>query len=257
LFETLRVYGGRPLFWERHLERMVVAAAELGFPVPPSGDLLREGMAAVLDAAQITDAVVRITVTRGIPGGRPTRAGCWIDAEPVEARLWRGTRRGEATVVLSRRPFAPGSLGGFKTTSRLAYHLAREECRAAGADEALLVTASGEVLEGAGSNVFAVFDGQAATPPLSSGVLPGVTRGFVLRASRELGIAMDTRPISRDELLGAGEVFLTNAVQGIVSVGVIESRRVPGRDAANRLRTVYAGEVEALSDARPASRPGR
>lgn len=252
LFETLRVYRGLPLLWERHLERLVVSAAELGFPVPPSGSLLREGIAAVLESAALMDAVVRITVTRGIAGGRPTRAGCWIDAEPVDARLWRGTRRGEATVVLSRRPFAPGSLGGFKTTSRLAYHLAREECRAAGADEALLVTSRGEVLEGAASNVFAVIDGQPATPPLESGILPGITRGFVLRACRELGIPMRTRPITREELLGAQEVFVTNAVQGIVPAVSIESRPIGDRHVANRLREAYGREIAALAGGRGA-----
>src|SRR5215813_1267837 len=68
LFETLRVYHGRPFAWERHMERLVLSAAELGFPVPPSPGLLRTAVAEVLEACALADAVVRITVTRGIPG---------------------------------------------------------------------------------------------------------------------------------------------------------------------------------------------
>jgi branched-subunit amino acid aminotransferase/4-amino-4-deoxychorismate lyase len=236
LFETFRVYSGRPFLWERHLERMVLAAAELGFPVPPSPDALRAGLDAVLAANGLADAVARITVTRGIPGGRPTRTGCWIEAEAVEARLWRGTRTGRAAVVLSRRPFAPGVLGAYKTTSRLAYQLAFEQARAAGADEALLLTHQGQVLEGSASNVFLHIDGQIATPSHNTGILPGITRGFVLQACHALGYRLRTSAMWRDELFIADEVFLTNAVQGVVSVATVDGRGVRGGGAAERVR---------------------
>src|SRR5436190_19045350 len=61
LFETLRVYGGRPFAWQRHIERLVLSAAELGFPVPPSPSRLRGAVAEVLEACALADAVVRIT----------------------------------------------------------------------------------------------------------------------------------------------------------------------------------------------------
>lgn len=247
IFETLRVHGGKPFLWNRHLERMVLAAAELGFPVPPSPTTLRRAMAEVLEAEGLSDAVVRITVTRGIPNGRPTRAGCWIEAEPVMGRLWRGTRAGEASVVLSKRPFMPGALGPYKTTSRLAYHLAREEARAAGADETLLLTAQREVLEGAVSNVFLVVDGEVATPSHATGILPGVTRAFVLLICHEFGIRVRSSAIWRDELFIADEVFLTNAVQGIVPVGRIDGRPLPGREFAERVRDAYSAAIEAAT----------
>ncbi|MEK7329699.1 MAG: aminotransferase class IV, partial [Candidatus Eisenbacteria bacterium] len=98
LFETLRVYDGRPFLWERHMERLVLSAAVLGFPVPASPVTLREALDQVLAADGLADAVARITVTRGIPGGRPTRTGAWVEVEPLAARLWRGTRAGAATV---------------------------------------------------------------------------------------------------------------------------------------------------------------
>src|SRR5439155_25334722 len=88
IFDTLRVYGGQPFRWMRHLERLVLAAAELGFPVPPAPATLRDGLARVVAANQLADASARITVTRGVAGGRPTRTGCWIEAEPVAGRLW-------------------------------------------------------------------------------------------------------------------------------------------------------------------------
>jgi len=243
LFETVRVHDGRPFQWRRHMERLVLSAAELGFPVPPSGATLRAALAALLEAESLRDAVARITVTRGIPGGRPTRAGCWVDVEPLAARLWPGTRRNGATVVLSRRPFSPGPLGQYKTTSRLAWQLAREEARAAGADEAILLSAQGEVIEGAASNLFALLDGEVATPPRSSGALPGITREFVLAHCAMSGIRVRSGSMWRAELFLATEVFLTNSVQGIVPVATLEGRTLPDRSLAVRLQAAYAAAV--------------
>ena len=243
LFETLRVYGGRPFAWERHMERLVLSAAVLGFPVPASPVTLRAALDQVLQAEGLTDAVARVTVTRGIPGGRPTRTGAWVEVEPLQARLWRGTRAGAATVIVSKRPFESGPLGGHKTTSRLAYHLAREEARVARVDETLLVSPSGEVLEGAVSNVFAVVEGEVLTPPLASGVLPGITRALALGACAAAGIPARECTLTLAELRRADEVFLTNSVQEIVPVGTLLDLGIPGRSIAGALLAAYRDTV--------------
>jgi len=243
LFETLRVYGGRPFAWERHMERLVVSAAVLGFPVPASPVMLRAALDQVLEAEGLTDAVARVTVTRGIPGGRPTRTGAWVEVEPLAARLWRGTRAGAATVIVSKRPFEPGPLGGHKTTSRLAYHLAREEARVARADETLLVSPAGEVLEGAVSNVLAVIEGEVLTPPLASGILPGITRGLALGSCAAAGIPARECTLTLADLGRADEVFMTNSVQEIVPVGTLGDLAIPGRSVAGTLLKAYRGAV--------------
>jgi branched-subunit amino acid aminotransferase/4-amino-4-deoxychorismate lyase len=238
LFETVRVVGGRPFQWKRHLERLVLSAAELGFPVPAGPDELAEALDQVLAAEGLEDAVARVTVTRGIPGSRPTRSTAWVEAEPLAGRLWEGTRRGAATLVRARVPFpAPGWIGRHKTTSRIAWHLAREDARAAGADEVVLVTPDGLALEGAVSNLFAVLDGVLATSPVEIGVLPGITRAWVLRVSGSLGVETEVRPIAFAELARAEEVLLTNSIQGIVSVGRLDGATIAGRAVADRLRT--------------------
>jgi branched-chain amino acid aminotransferase len=244
IFETLRVYDRIPFQWRRHLERLVLAAAELGFPVPPSPARLRESIEALLEAEALKDAVARITVTRGIPGGRPTTTGCWVELEPLEARLWRGTKSGRASAIVSRRPFEPGPLGRYKTTSRLAYHLAREEARAARADEAILVSGAGEALEGAVSNLFVVLAGVVTTPPLARGILPGLTRAAVIAACVELGLPCREEPIDRAALARADEVFLTNSVQQVVPLATLAGRALPARAIGERLGAAYQAQVE-------------
>jgi branched-subunit amino acid aminotransferase/4-amino-4-deoxychorismate lyase len=245
LIETLRVERRRPLEWHGHIERLVLASAEIGYPVPPPPDLLARAVAELLDAAGLDDAAIRITVTRGGEGLRPGRPGCWIDAQPLAARLWRGTRSGEATAIFSRRPFAPGPWGRYKTTSRMAYQQASDEARIARADEAILVSADGEVLEGAASSVFAVIGGRVATPSLETGILPGVTRATVLALCRELDVLGGPGLLHRDALLRAEEVFLTNALQQIVPLARIGEREIPGRALGWRLLDLYRARVGA------------
>jgi branched-chain amino acid aminotransferase len=246
LFETLRVYRGIPSRWTRHLERLVVSAAELGFPVPPSPRALRSGLADLVEATGSTEAAARITVTRGIPsggGGKRTRTGAWIEVEPITARLWRGTRTGLARLVISRQPFEPGPLGRHKTTSRLAYHLAREDARAARADEALLVSEAGLLLEGSVSSVFVVREGRVLTPPLSLGILPGIARAAVLRLCADLGIEAVEQRLTRADLEHAEEVFVTNSLQEVVPAGEVEGRALGPHPIASRLAAAYAGAI--------------
>jgi branched-subunit amino acid aminotransferase/4-amino-4-deoxychorismate lyase len=247
LFETLRVYDGLPFRWERHLERLVVSAAELGFPVPPSPATLREAVASVLEANQLRDAAVRITVTRGVPSagrGSRTRAGAWVEAEALGSRLWSGTRSGQARVIFSKRPFAPGPLGRHKTTSRLAYHLAREEARAARADEALLVSHDGVLLEGSVSNVFVAVKDEVRTPPLALGILPGIAREVVLGTSARLGLLVQEAQVTIDHLRVADEVFLTNSVQEVVPVSWIDGRALPSTSVGLSALAAYRDEVD-------------
>ena len=246
IFETLRVYAGKPFAWDQHLERLVISAAELGFPVPPAPARLREAVDQVLAAERMSDAVVRITVTRGVPGGRPVRAGAWVEAEPLGARLWAGARRrdladaGGAGVVLARLPFTPGWLGRHKTTSRIGWDLAREEARAANADEALMVTPTGHVLEGGASNVFVVRpDEVVLTPPLESDVLPGITRACVIMLCRALGLEVRQVPLPLEAVRVADEVFLTNSVQEVLPVADLAGRPVPSRQIGRRLLAAY------------------
>ena len=253
LFETLRVYAGRPFLWNAHLERLVLAAAELGFPVPTAPATLRAALDEVLAAAGLEDAVVRITITRGVPGRRPTRSGAWIDAEPLAGRLWPGTRSGAARAIVSRRPFDPGPLGRYKTTSRIAYHLAREEARIARVDEALLVARSGEVLEGSVSNLFIRRGSELLTPPLSSDVLPGITRAWVMAMGPREGFETRERRLTVAEVADADEAFLTNSVQEIVPLVDIDGIALRRGEAA---RTLVARYREAVDQGREMAAPG-
>jgi branched-subunit amino acid aminotransferase/4-amino-4-deoxychorismate lyase len=244
LFETIRVEGRRPLDLERHLERLVISAAELGFPVPPAPETLSRALIDVIEAAGFDDAAARITITRGVPGGHPPRCGVWIEAEPLAGRLWRGTRAGGAAAIVASSRHRPGPLAGHKTTSRLAYHLARDEARAARADDALLVDPHGQVLEGSVSNVFVVtVAGVVVTPPSEGGILPGLARARVIRLCEALGTPVEERPLTLEELLDAEEAFLTNVIQQVVPLVRVGERELSRRERSLALLEAYRVDV--------------
>jgi para-aminobenzoate synthetase/4-amino-4-deoxychorismate lyase len=82
----------------------------------------------------------------------------------------------------------------------------------------LLLDRDGAVLEASRGNLFAVYDGVLVTPPVDGRILPGVTRGRVLRLAAELRIPRREEPLAFDRLSAADELFLTGAVRGIEPV---------------------------------------
>ena len=122
----------------------------------------------------------------------------------------------------------------------MAWDLAREEARAAGVDETVLVSPAGHVLEGAASNLFVVSSGEVLTPPIALDVLPGVARAVTLGLCAELGIPAREAVIPLAMLHAADEVFLTNSVQEVLPVGMLAGRTLPTRETGLQLRAAYS-----------------
>lgn len=217
VFETLRAYGEHPFRLAAHLERAVTGAGELGFE---------------LDATALT-AAVHATVDANLPvvGGADTAVRLTISAGLLDPdSSFPGTAIGGPTVVVTshRLPASPrtGATGWcvplarelphVKAVSYLVAMTARRRAQAAGADEALLTTEDGRLLEGAASNLFMVRDGVLATPPVADGLLAGVTRQVVLEVAAELGIEVEERALHRRELALADEALLTATTREVV-----------------------------------------
>jgi len=126
-------------------------------------------------------------------------------------------------ITSSHRLPANEPLAQFKTCNKLAQILARAEADAAGADEALLLNTDGFVVEGASSNLFWIDGDTICTPPLASGILPGVTREVVLEICEKLGLKTREANINGEELKSAAGVFLS-----LSSFGVVEAASLNG-----------------------------
>jgi branched-subunit amino acid aminotransferase/4-amino-4-deoxychorismate lyase len=139
-------------------------------------------------------------------------------------------------VELAPTPGHPmGERAGRKLLPSTPLLRAREAARAKGAVEVLFHTAGGVLLEGSASNLFATVDGQLRTPPLTRGVLPGITRGAVIEAARAAGIDLAEADILRGDLDRAGEVFLTGSLMEVLPVRRVGALEIPLGPLAPRL----------------------
>lgn len=212
-FETLRVYDGVPFAWSRHHERLARSAGGLGLAVPASNDL-RTAVDAVLEANELTDARVRLTVTGGPSPPGSERA----DVPPTVLVIAGPPTPFPATVDVVTVPWTRnerGAVTGLKTTSYAENVRALAYAQERGGGEAIFLNTRGELCEATGSNVFVVRDGVVRTPPGSAGCLLGVTRALVLELCAEDGISAEEADMSPFALSEAEEAFVTSSTREV------------------------------------------
>lgn len=232
LFETLLIEQGRPRLLAEHLRRWHDAAALLAMAPPPAEALLTPLIAEAVARSGICSGALRLNWTRGSggPGSRgldlpgpgapqpPHRFWLQLVAwtplfSPVAVRV-SPTERRCATSLLSRcKTFAYGPA-----------IQARRRARAAGAEDALLLSSDGTLCCGTAANLLLRVDGRWLTPPLASGCLPGVMRQRAL----DLGLAQEA-PLSPQLLQGeaaAGPALLLNSL-GCRPIQACEGRPLP------------------------------
>jgi branched-chain amino acid aminotransferase len=103
---------------------------------------------------------------------------------------------------------------------------AKREAMAAGYEEAIMLDAQGYVAEASGENIFMIKRGLLATPEVGGSILAGITRASVIVLCAELGLELEQRPISRDELYIADEVFFTGTAAEVTPVREIDDRTI-------------------------------
>jgi len=204
-FEVLRAYGRRPFAMDDHIARLGRTCA--GLRLEADLDALRAEAAAVLEHAAEPECLLRLVVTRG---GRRIAIVEPLPVRPATARV--------ATIT-----YAPTRvLNGLKTLSYAANMLAGRLAREQGADEALLVTPHGRVLEGPTWTFFWVRDGRLHTPPLTDGILDSITRRRLLEE-----IAVTEAPCTLDEVRAAEEAFIASSVREVLPIAAIDDFELP------------------------------
>ncbi|AOW79499.1 aminodeoxychorismate lyase [Halodesulfurarchaeum formicicum] len=257
-FETLRAYGGTLFKWAEHLDRLQNTCELLGMPDVIPGDL-RERVEATLDANDLADAYVRMSITRGRQPGALTPQP---EVDPTVVIIVKelpragvhGTPRwdGPATVQLveTRRNHPDAIPPGLKTHNYLNGILARLELRAADgtieADDGIMLDTEGYVAEGTTANVFFVEDGVLHTPSLDGPILAGVTRDVVLELAADLDIPVETGRYRPERLREADELFLTNTTGEVWPIGKLDDQPFEVGPVTERLQAAYDELVEAF-----------
>jgi branched-chain amino acid aminotransferase len=237
VFEGTRVYRGRrgePQIFrlDDHLKRLYRSAHILELDLPFTLEELRSSTLELLISNRLEECYIRhiAFIGEGVmglhPQNNPIRVG--IIAWQWGAYLGdEGIRRGIRCKISSFQRHHPNNImiKAKASANYLTAILAKREVTRLKYDEALLLDPQGFIAEGSGENLFTVRDGTLITPPTTY-ALEGITRDTVMYLARRKGIPVVERPISRDELYIADEVFLTGTAAEITPVREVDDRQI-------------------------------
>jgi branched-chain amino acid aminotransferase len=234
VYETMRTYNGRPFLYGRHMRRLRRSAAMILLDVPFTDDELADRIADTAAAARLdgSEAYIRVLLTRGIgeltydPKATPVPSVVIIvkpHVDPPPESYDRGVK-----VCLSPiRRNHPESLNPMiKSNNLLNNALAMQEALRRGGTEAIMRNHRGEISECSQSNLFIVTQGILMTPPLAAGLLPGITREFVIEIAREVAVPVREQTLHDADLFAADECFLTSTTKEIQPIVHVDDHRI-------------------------------
>jgi len=228
VYEGIPVYDGRVYRLEQHLDRLERSLHEIRMEPALSRQAWRRLFGGLVARNGGGDLLIYVQVTRGVepqrshvpaPGLRPTIFAMASRLPPLAADPMR---RGVEAVTEQDLRWGRCDI---KTTALLANVLMKWSAQDRGASEALLLR-DGWLTEGAASSAHVVREGRIVTPPLTTRVLPGTTRGALLELAPRCGVDSIVDDVSEAELRSAPEVILASAGGGVRAVTRLDGRPV-------------------------------
>ena len=245
LFETIRVHSGRPFLWEWHLTRFMDGATALRIPPHQTPDSLSDITHELIKRHDGPESILRITLTRGV-GER----GYGISSveEPTllitQHPLPTAPTKPLSLVTTAARIAVDDPLTKVKSANKLGSILAKGEAAARGADDGLILNSDGNITETSSANIFWVEDGALHTPPISDGVLPGITRRLMIGLAPALDRSVREQSITPGRLQQAKAVFVTSTATGVVAVDQVDGTALGTHPLVGQLLDAYEAKLE-------------
>lgn len=266
IYEVWRTYAGTIFAWEEHWQRLERSANSLYMKLPFSAGQMLEEIRRTVTAfraacPQRDEVYIRLQIARGSGAiGLDTALAdkpefvLLVQSNPAlsPGQLRDGLRLSVATSL--RRNAADCLNPAWKTGNYLNNLLCLREARVRGADEVIILNLAGEVTEAAVSNVAYVRAGTLVTPPLSAGILGGITRGLLLeKIAARVGVPTQEATVRPEEFSAMEECMLLSTTKDIAPVSAIDSVRFRmGSDTIGaRLKAAFADYVRAYAADHP------
>ena len=195
VFEGILAYNGIVFHLKEHIDRLYRSAHPIFLKIPLTKEQLSEAVLATLRKNNLTNAYIRLVVTRGVgdlgldPRKCPKPTIIIITEPLLQLHSAEKVENGISTIItwVKRNPVDTAT-HEMKSLNYLNSILGKIEANNTGADEAICLDKTGYVCEGVGENIFIVRDGEIITPPVSSGALNGITMAVIIRLAKKLGI---------------------------------------------------------------------
>ncbi|MDX1950771.1 MAG: aminotransferase class IV [Verrucomicrobiota bacterium] len=244
LFEAVRVYSGRLFLWEKHLDRLERGAAELNIRIPFNRKDLTGIAHELLGRNKSVEAIMRLQLTRGQGKRGYSPRGAENPTFCVTVHPHVMTDQGKWKLQISRYSFCSRDKTlQVKTSSKIVQVLAKGEAEEAGYDEALFLNHENCVAEASGGNIFWLKGKIMYTPKPDVGLLPGVTRQFVMDLGGELKLKVSEVSAQLETLLKSDGAFLTSTGIEIVPIQEVEGKKMKESPWVNKLIKAYADVV--------------
>ena len=248
IYETMRAYNGLVFMFERHYERLVRSASLTKLDIPKK-KFIRDAVYRTIEANRLSDAYIRVTVSRGsgpigLDPALCKKATFVVIAERFREypeELYRGGVR--LVIAKTRRNLAEAIDPRIKSLNFLNNIFAKMEAKESGAYEALMLNAEGLIAEGTVSNIFFVKDNVLSTPALEVGVLDGITREVVITIARKNALRVSEGNYLPADLFKASEVFFTNTTSEIMPVSQVDLITYRVGEITKYLHRLYKDEV--------------
>lgn len=227
IYETMRVYDGVVFMIDEHIERLYRSASLIGLSIPQKIADIKIAIYETLKANSLTNAYVRLTISRGYGQLGLDPDLCKEPTFVVITNEFKNYPKsyyeeGIKLIIASvRRNLKEALNPQIKSLNFLNNILAKIEAKQADAYEAIMLNAAGHLTEGTISNIFFVTDGILCTPSVECGILDGITRALVIDLAVKNGIEVKEGAFTTDDLCRASEVFITNT-----TMEVMPARRV-------------------------------
>ncbi|MDQ0208038.1 branched-chain-amino-acid transaminase [Alkalicoccobacillus murimartini] len=230
VFEGIRVYSRNIFRLREHLTRLYDSAKSIMLSIPYTMDELISIIVETLNKNQLTDAYIRLIVSRGIGNLGLDPASCSnpqliVIAESLSIFPRELYNTGlEIVTVATRRSRSDVLSPKVKSLNYLNNILVKIEAGLAGVNEALMLNDQGYVAEGSADNVFIIKGKNILTPPGYVGALEGITRNAIMELASRLGYQVKEEPFTRHDVYTADEVFLTGTAAEVIAVIKVDGR---------------------------------
>ncbi len=236
VFEGIRSYptpDGQAIFrLTDHIKRLFQSAKIHDIEIPYTVEQINAACREVIKANGLERAYLRPFAFRGLGGfglsaDTPTEVAvaCWNMGAYLGADV---LEKGIDACVSSWQRFAPNTIpaGAKAGGNYLSGQLVAREARRLGFGEGIALASTGLLSEGAGENLFLVFDGALHTTPVSAALLNGITRNTLITLAREAGIEVIERDLPREYLYLCDELFMCGTAAEITPIRSVDGKPV-------------------------------
>lgn len=217
LFETMRSYQGKIVYFEQHLKRLMESSRLIGITPPYSVGKIKAIINETVKLNGSCDNYVRLTLWKS-----DGQTGNLVIAREYTPFPPRKYLTGFRACVSGLRQAENSFFSGIKATCRVMLELAYARAKENKFDEALILNSRGYIAETSRSNIFFVKDNELFTPSLECGCLKGVTREAVFDLAKKYGIGLNEGKFTLEDLYNAHGAFLTNSLMGIMPLTSVD-----------------------------------